>query len=125
MLLDTDVLIDLERGHVAARAWLTTLPAVPPAAGFAAMELLNGCRDNNAQRKIEKFLHPFPLLWPSALALQRAAETFTALRLAHGVGMMDALIAETALEHGRVLVTFNVRHYRAVPGLMTVQPYTH
>lgn len=123
MLLDTDIMIDLERGLPAARAWLTSLPSGPPVAGFAAMELYNGCQNSAEQRKVEKFLRPFTLLWPSEASLLRASETFTSLRLAHGVGMLDALIAATALQHGLTLATFNVRHFRAIPGLVTVQPY--
>jgi predicted nucleic acid-binding protein len=125
MLLDTDVLIDLESKHPAARAWIDTLPVIPAVCGFAAMELLNGCLNNTDRRKVETFLRPFPVLWPSEAALSWALSTFTPLRLAHGLGMIDALIATTALDHRRALVTFNVRHFRAVPGLITVQPYTH
>ena len=40
MLLDSDVLIDLERGHAAGLAWLATLTAPPFVSGFAALELL-------------------------------------------------------------------------------------
>ncbi len=59
-MLDTDVLIDLERELPAADAWLDTLSGLPPVAGFAAMELLNGCQNNAERRKVEKFLRPFP-----------------------------------------------------------------
>jgi hypothetical protein len=44
MLLDTDVLIDLERRHPGADAWFGGLAIIPDIPGFAAMELLNGCR---------------------------------------------------------------------------------
>ncbi len=124
MLLDTDVLIDIERAFPAADAWLASLPTVPAVAGFAAMELLNGCQNNADRRRVERFLRPFPVLWPTAVSLNYALQHFTPLRLAHGVGMLDALIAVTALEQGRPLVTFNVRHFAHIPGLVTVQPYT-
>jgi len=38
--------------------------------------------------------------------------------------MIDALIAATALGLRLPLVTFNARHFSAVPGLTTIQPYT-
>ena len=48
---------------------------------------------------------------------------YGALRLAHGIGVLDMVIAVTAISHGQVLATFNVKHFRAVPGLVAVQPY--
>ena len=47
-LLDTDVLVDIQRGHTPAIAWfasLTTLPSVP---GFVVMELVQDAQ--NAQQ---------------------------------------------------------------------------
>ena len=75
-LIDTDVLIDVQRGFNAAADW------------FA-----------------------------------KALEQFSKLHLSHGLGLLDALIAATALGHGSVLNTFNERHYRMFPGLTTVRPY--
>jgi predicted nucleic acid-binding protein len=37
--------------------------------------------------------------------------------------MFDALIAFTAMEGAIPLHTFNIKHYHAIPGLTTVQPY--
>ena len=75
-LIDTDVLIDVQRGFGAAADWFAT-----------------------------------------------ALEQFSKLHLSHGLGLLDALIAATALGHGSVLNTFNERHYRMFPGLTTVRPY--
>ncbi len=125
MQLDTDIMIDLQREVPAAVAWFTALPALPAVSGFAAMELFNGCENSADRRKVEKFLRPFTILWPSEATMQQTLSTFTPLRLAHGVGMIDSLIAATALQHGQTLTTFNVRHFRAIPGLVTIQPYKH
>jgi predicted nucleic acid-binding protein len=124
MLLDTDVLIDLERQHPAADAWLSSLSVVPHTPRFAAMELLNGCQSRAEWRSVEQFLRPFPICWPAEADLNRALRDFTGYRLSHGLGLVDALIAATALGRGEPLATFNVRHYQAVSGLVTVQPYT-
>jgi predicted nucleic acid-binding protein len=43
--------------------------------------------------------------------------------LSHGIGTYDILIAHTALELGAPLHTFNVKHFGAVAGLKTIQPY--
>lgn len=123
MLLDTDALIDIERLFPAADAWLSTLPALPFVSGFAAIELLNGCHSRADHRRVERFLHPFPVLWPTEADMNFALKNLTPLRLSNGLGMIDALIAATALGRNLPLVTFNIRHFRAVPGLITVQPY--
>ena len=43
---------------------------------------------------------------------------------AHGLGLLDALIAACAVGLSATLFTFNDKHYRVVPGLVTAQPYT-
>lgn len=47
----------------------------------------------------------------------RAKEILESLSLSHGLGMGDALIAATALEHGLTLLTANIRHFSAIDGL--------
>jgi predicted nucleic acid-binding protein len=36
---------------------------------------------------------------------------------------MDALIASTAIGHELQILTFDRRHFKAIPGLLTIQPY--
>lgn len=123
MILDTDVLILLEKENPAAIGWYSGLVETPFVAGFAALELLNGSENAADLRRIELFLKDFMLLWPDEAALDRAALEYGALRLSHGIGVLDMLIAVSAISHAEDLVTFNVRHFRAVPGLVTFQPY--
>ena len=40
------------------------------------------------------------------------------LTLSHGLQLADALIAATALVHGLLLLTANVKHFAAVPSLI-------
>ena len=123
MILDADVLILLDKNNPEARAWYASLPEPPFAAGFAAMELLAGCENSTDRRRIERMLQDFDLLWPDEAALGRAAKDYGALRLSHGIGVLDMLIAVTAIGHSQDLATFNIRHFRAVPGLTVIQPY--
>lgn len=44
-LLDTDVLIDIQRGHQPAIAWFTSLQEVPSVTGFVVMELTQDSRN--------------------------------------------------------------------------------
>jgi len=56
--------------------------------------------------------------------MQRALAEFAPLHRAHGLGALDALIAATALGHDATFLTFNARHFRAVPSPRLAQPYT-
>jgi len=74
MILDTDILILLEKENAAALAWYTALTETPYIAGFAALELLNGCENATDRRRIEAFLKDFTLLWPDETTLDQAAK---------------------------------------------------
>jgi predicted nucleic acid-binding protein len=123
MVLDTDVLIALEKSDAQAYTWFNTLPESPYVAGFAALELLAGCENAADKRRIERMLRPFVFLWPGEPALEQSVQDFGAIRLRHGPSVLDMLIAVTALDHAQELATFNRRHFAGVPGLITVQPY--
>jgi hypothetical protein len=51
MLIDTDILIDIQRHHPPAVAWITSISVLPGVPGFAAIEVLDGCRDRAAWEK--------------------------------------------------------------------------
>jgi hypothetical protein len=53
----------------------------------------------------------------------RALQDFAAFHLSHNLGLLDALIAHTAVGLGQPLATFNVKHYGVIVTLTTVQPY--
>jgi predicted nucleic acid-binding protein len=48
---------------------------------------------------------------------------FTAYHLSHSLGLLDALIAASAIGLNATLLTFNEKHYRVVPGLVIRKPY--
>jgi predicted nucleic acid-binding protein len=123
-LVDTDVLIDVQRGHPPALTWfagLTDLPAVP---GFVVMELVQDARNRREVRQALKLVTPFPVVWPTEVDCARALSDFATYHLSHGLGLLDALIAACAVGLSATLYTFNDKHYGAVPGLVTAQPYT-
>jgi predicted nucleic acid-binding protein len=57
ILVDTDVMVDVMRRHAPAVTWLDSLGTeaigIP---GLVAMELLQGCRDREEQRRVENVL---------------------------------------------------------------------
>lgn len=122
-LVDTDVLIDIQRRYQPAIAWFASLDDIPGVPGFVAMELFQDAPDARRIREVELLLAPLDIFWPNASDCQRALSDFRTLHLSHGLGLLDALIGATAIGHGATLVTFNVRHFRPIPGLVTEQPY--
>lgn len=124
LVLDTDVLIDVQRGHTAALAWFASLADLPSVPGLVVMELIQGAQDSRQVRDVLRLTAPLPIVWPTTADCQRALADFTAFHLSQGLGLLDALIASIAVGLSADLCTFNDKHYRIVPGLVTVQPYT-
>lgn len=123
-LLDTDVMIDILREYPPAIDWLASLGdeelGLP---GFVAMELMDGCRDKREMTKLHRLLQPFRILWPTEDDCNKALALFAKAHLSHGLGSLDALVAQCAIGLHSKLCTFNVKHFRAVPQLSTEQPY--
>jgi predicted nucleic acid-binding protein len=124
ILLDTDVLIDLLRQHPPAVLWLNSLGdeevGLP---GFVVMELLQGCTNKSQQHTVEKTLASFEVVWPHPNTCDDALHTFARFHLSHGIGLLDAVIGQTAQALNLPLVTHNQKHYAAFSDLVTVQPY--
>lgn len=124
ILVDTDVMVDVLRGYEPAIQWLNELQeqeiGVP---GLVAMELLQGCQNAREQRQLEKTLAEYQLYWPDSEDCDRALRSFSAHHLSDNIGLLDALIAETVIGLNAELATFNVKHYRVLKGLHSIQPY--
>jgi len=122
-LLDTDILIDVQRGHAPALAWFAGLPEMPSVPGFVVMELIQDAQNARQVREALRLIAPLPVVWPTTHDCERALTDFAAFHLSHGLGLLDSLIGACAVGLSASLCTFNVKHYRAVPNLATVQPY--
>ncbi|MEG4273386.1 MULTISPECIES: PIN domain-containing protein [unclassified Microcoleus] len=122
-LLDTDVLIDIQRGHAPAIAWFCSLSNVPSVPGFVVMELIQDSQNMQQVRKALQLVAPLPIIWATEADCACALSNFTTYHLSNSLGLLDALIAACAVGRGLTLCTFNVKHYRVVPNLLTAQPY--
>ena len=124
ILVDSDVIIDLFRDYSPAVAWLDSLEQseiVLP--GFVVMELIQGTRTKPELARVETILAPFKVIWPTPEVCSQALTVFARVYLSHNLGLLDALIGQLAVSLDEPLVTFNQRHYAAIPQLRTVQPY--
>jgi hypothetical protein len=122
-ILDTDVLIHIQRGYAPALAWFGGLDELPRVSGFTVMELIQDAPSAQHLQKAMKLVSPLPVIWPTEAECGRALSDFATYHLSHGLGLLDALIAACALGRTATLCTFNVKHYAAVPGLVMAQPY--
>jgi predicted nucleic acid-binding protein len=118
MLIDTDVLIWMTRGHVGAAARLQTL--VPwRISAVTYMELAQGCRNKDELTRIKNGLalcHTEVVPISEAIS-NRAMHLIDAYAMSHGLQLGDALIAATGLELGRPVFTANAKHFSPVIGL--------
>lgn len=118
MLIDTDVLVWMTRGHAGAAARLQAL--IPwRISAVTYMELAQGCRDKQELVRVNKGLavSQTEILPLSAVISDRAMQLIDTYALSHGLKLGNALIAATALEHGATVLTSNARHFGSVEGL--------
>ena len=118
MLIDSDVLVWMTRGHTGAVQRLAQLLPWQLSA-VTYIELAQGCRSKVELALIKKGLtmsqaHILPLT-PSIT--NRAMAVIYSHALSHGLQLGDALIAANALEHGLTLLTGNKKHFAKLPGL--------
>lgn len=118
MLIDTDVLVWMTRGHAGAVQRLAQLLPWQLSA-VTYIELAQGCRTKAELVQIKKGLamskaHILPV---TSSITERAMALIDSHALTHGLQLGDALIASTALEHGLALLTGNKKHFAKLPGL--------
>ena len=99
MLIDTDVLIWMTRGHAGAAAKLQTMMPWRISA-VTYMELVQGCRNKDELMRIKKGLAmcQTEILPLSAAVSDQAMQLIDTYALSHSLQLGDALIAATALE---------------------------
>lgn len=124
MILDTTVLIDLQREirreePGAASRLLEQSGDAPAFIPFVTwMEFAEGFGDGQREA-CERFLAGFQVLWPDAETAWRAARVSRALRASGApIGDHDAWIAALALQHGHAVVSRNAQHFARVPELV-------
>lgn len=119
MLIDSDVLIWLTRGHAGAARRLHALAAWR-ISSVTYIELAQGCRDKAELVRLKKGLaiRATEIVPITPAVSERAAGLIDDLALSHGLRLADALIAATALDLQATLITANVKHFSAVEGLL-------
>ncbi len=130
-LTDSSVFIELERRGQPLSALEASIPGEAVAlAAITASEPLSGVyraapslRRSRRKSFVTTLLEAFPVL-PFDLTAARLHARLLADLTATGqlIGLNDLMIAATALVHGYDVLTFNVREFERVPGLVARWP---
>lgn len=118
MIFDTDIFIWVQRGSEKA-AKLMEDEEEKYLSLQTYMELLQCARDKNQHKYIKDFLSAFgfEVLPLTENIGHRASIYIEEYTLSSGLRAGDAIIAATAVEHNMVLVSSNVRHFKAIKDL--------
>ena len=123
-LVETSIMVDVLRGSESARSWVDSVPrGCRHISVVTAAELYSGCRNRLEQRKVSRELVLYKTLWIDEAISMRALSLYEGHHLSHGVGFLDCIISATAELHALSLATLNLKHFRALPGLVLTKPY--
>jgi hypothetical protein len=123
-LIDTDVLIDHLRGVAVARDLLLHLleSGGPPAISAITVAEIEAGIGESERETVEVLLDRLPALALDPEIARTGGRFRREYGASHGVLLPDALIAATAVKHGRTLYTLNRKHY-PMPEVELVVPY--
>ena len=120
VVFDTDILIWYLRGHEKA---LRSIEAVAysqrATSALSLMELIQGCRNSAEVRQVKLFVAEnfSQVSYPNEIICRKAVELLDSYALSHGLRVVDALIAATAMDRNASLASANVKHCRSIPNL--------
>lgn len=118
LIFDTDIIIWAQKGNLKA-ATLIDKTEERAISIMTFMELLQGAKNKIHHRKIKEFLHDynFLVLPLTANIGHRALIYVEEYTLVMGIGVVDAIIAATAVEASMTLATSNQKHYNKIRDL--------
>ena len=125
VIFDTDVLVWYLRGFEKARRFIENVPHERRAlSSLTFMELLQGCRNQQEGRQVKAFISEniSLVIHPDEIISRRAIALLEHHAFSHGLRVVDAIIAASALETVSSLATANVKHYRVI-GLLNLMQF--
>jgi hypothetical protein len=117
LLCDTCVIIDFMSGRSQVLNDLLHNKTTVFINSIIEMELLQGARDKNELRIIEKKLHSFRLLTMQQDIFDLATGYVRNYRLSHNLALPDAIIGATAIYYQIPLFTYNRKDFKFLPDI--------
>ena len=124
VIFDTDVLIWYLRGYEKSRRFIEAVAHERRAlSSLTFMELLQGCRNQEETHQVRAFVSENIsfVIHPDESISRRAIGLLEHHAFSHGLRVVDAIIAASALETASSLATANVKHYRVIAPLKLIQ----
>ncbi|MFZ1086080.1 MAG: PIN domain-containing protein [Terracidiphilus sp.] len=130
ILIDSDVIIEAERGRFDLNAWIESLPDEEfHLAHITVAELWHGVERATGLRRVKRQLFLRRIFANFDFVSYGEETAFEHARLwaeLESTGQMidahDVILAAIALQTSSAVATFNVRHYSAVKGLKVIEP---
>ena len=130
IILDTDVLVQGERGTFDLEDWLASRPKVEfEVAGITVAELWHGVeRATGAhraarERYVRAVLETFPIIPYTEQTAFVHARIWAELEAAGKmIGFYHLIVGATALERSSQVATFNKRHFAQIKDLEVIEP---
>ncbi len=123
VVFDTDILIWFLRGNEKAlRAIDSVAFSRRTVSVLTLMELIQGCRTGAEVRQVKFFVSEnfSEILFPNEVISRKAIELLDRHALSHGLRVVDALIAASAMDRNASLASANVKHYRTIANLSLI-----
>jgi hypothetical protein len=123
-LLDTSILIDLWRGYPPAVDWADAHRDLDFGIHvLVRMELVEGAQNSADFAQVDRILMGYQIIYLTASDCAWAAEQHQQMRLSHGIGVLDTLIASSTMRLKLPLYTMNVKHFAPLPDVQAIRPY--
>lgn len=125
VVIDSDLFIDNLRGSRKAAEWFNSIRSNGSIniyySALTEAEVLAG-KDCEAEEKEERVIALLSI-GKKMLVTNELAKLGGAVRRRHGLNLVDAIIAATAMELKAILCTRNVSDYSRIPNLKIKAPY--
>ena len=115
-LLDTTVVVDYLRDIHNAVIFIESLKT-PVISIISVAELYQGARSKRELILIQDILKYFQIIHINEAISQQAIQLLQKYTLSHGLLILDAIIAATAQENKKILISANVKHFVYIPKL--------
>lgn len=122
-LLDTDVLVEIQRAQPLATDWLRSLRGELAIPSVVAWEMLFGSRNKAELERSQRFLAEFAVAHLTPKDSGLAGSLIANYTLSTRLGLPDFIVAAQSLNRRATLFTFNLKHFAAIKGFDAKAPY--